>query len=97
MGYTESISYQKYCDCVITDSGGIQKEAYILQKQCFTLRSETEWNETLQNGWNTLIFDNLFEISSILQHKPYDDVYVDHIYGNGLAAEEITAIIKKHI
>lgn len=94
MGYTESISYQKFSDCVITDSGGIQKEAYILGKQCITLRSETEWTETLHNGWNTLVFDDLTQIPNVLQGKPGD--YIDGVYGDGHAAASITEIIRNH-
>ncbi|GBL35697.1 UDP-N-acetylglucosamine 2-epimerase homolog [Filimonas sp.] len=94
-GYVESIAYQKYSDCVITDSGGIQKEAYMLGKKCITLRSETEWTETLQNGWNTLVFDNLSQIVTFLQQQPGE--YLGPIYGDGKAAAEITELIKKHI
>jgi UDP-GlcNAc3NAcA epimerase len=93
--YADSISYQKYSDCVISDSGGIQKEAYILEKQCITLRSETEWTETLHNGWNTLVFDDLNQIETVLKHKPTN--YVAGIYGDGHAASEITAIIQKYL
>lgn len=93
--YADSISYQKYSDCVITDSGGIQKEAYILGRQCITLRSETEWTETLANGWNTLVFDDLAQLKSVLQQKPGE--YIPDIYGNGHAAAEITEIIVKHL
>lgn len=95
MGYTESISYQKYSDCVITDSGGIQKEAYILGKKCITLRSETEWSETLQHGWNTLVFEDLTQIEPILMKKPGN--YIEGIYGDGHAAKQITEIIQQFI
>jgi UDP-GlcNAc3NAcA epimerase len=95
VGYTESISYQKYSDCVITDSGGIQKEAYILGKQCITLRSETEWTETLKNGWNTLVFEDLTQIKTVLQTAPGD--YPGNLYGDGHAAEEITEIIRRFV
>ena len=94
MGYTESISFQKFCECVITDSGGIQKEAYILGKQCITLRSETEWTETLHSGWNTLVFDDLTQIPAVLNRKPGE--YIDGIYGDGHAANSITDSIRTH-
>lgn len=95
MGYVESISYQKFSDCVITDSGGIQKEAYILGKKCITLRSETEWTETLKNGWNTLVFEDLTLIKSVLE-SPLGE-YIENVYGDGQAATEITEIIRKFI
>lgn len=94
-GYTESIAHQKFCEAVITDSGGIQKEAYILKKQCITLRSETEWTETLTHGWNTLVFDDLPQIPLILQRQPGE--YVNNMYGNGQAAEEITQLIRQYL
>jgi UDP-GlcNAc3NAcA epimerase len=95
MGYTDSISYQKFSDCVITDSGGIQKEAYVLEKKCITLRSETEWTETLQNGWNTLVFNDLSQIKNIIEEKPGKSL--GPIYGDGHAAEEITNIIVSNL
>lgn len=93
--YVDSVSYQKYCTCVITDSGGVQKEAYMLGKKCITLRSETEWVETLHNHWNTLVFDNLEDIYNALLTKPIN--YIENMYGDGHAAEEIVELIEKHL
>lgn len=95
MGYTESVSYQQHASCVITDSGGIQKEAYILRKQCITLRSETEWTETLVNGWNTLVFDDLSLIKTSLDTTP--GTYIENVYGDGKAAITITSLIEKNL
>lgn len=55
VGYIDFICLQQNSYKIITDSGGIQKEAYILKKPCITLRSETEWTETVASGWNLLI------------------------------------------
>jgi len=95
VGYLDSVSYQTYSDAVITDSGGMQKEAYMLKKKCITIRSETEWIETLHGGWNTLVFDDLSTIPQIIQEKPID--YQDNIYGDGHAAQEIVNHILAHL
>jgi UDP-GlcNAc3NAcA epimerase len=94
-GYLDSISYQTFADCVITDSGGIQKEAYILKTRCITLRSETEWTETLEGNWNTLVFSNLDEIPTKLK-EPLG-THSELLYGNGNAAAEIVALIQAHL
>jgi UDP-GlcNAc3NAcA epimerase len=95
VGYIDCLSYQSGASCVITDSGGMQKEAYMLQRKCITLRSETEWNETLRERWNILVYDNIETISSLVHEMP--GIYVDGMFGDGNAAAIIVNLIKKHI
>ncbi len=91
VSYFELIKLQKESKCVITDSGGVQKEAYMLRKKCITLRTETEWVETLINGWNTLIYDNLQDIARVIEESPRG--YIPDLYGNGKAALQMAKII----
>lgn len=95
VSYLESISYQNFSSCVITDSGGVQKEAYALKKKCITIRTETEWSETLKNGWNSLAFDDLSKIKYLIQEKPGQ--YIENLYGDGNASDSIVNIIKRFI
>lgn len=63
-GYLDFITLEHASNRIITDSGGIQKEAYILRKPCITLRTETEWVETVEEKWNLLISPTDQEIVS---------------------------------
>lgn len=64
LGYLDFIVLEYYSKRIITDSGGIQKEAYILKRPCITLRSETEWMETVEEKWNLLISPSDTEIAT---------------------------------
>ncbi len=87
VGYLHSVSYQQFASAVITDSGGMQKEAYMLRKPCITLRSETEWTETLTNEWNVLVYEDIETIPKKLNRTIGS--YKERLYGDGHAAEEI--------
>ena len=64
LGYLDFITLENFSKRIITDSGGVQKEAYILQKPCITLRTETEWVETVHEKWNLLVNPNENQIAS---------------------------------
>jgi UDP-GlcNAc3NAcA epimerase len=65
--YKDNLEFLCRSSGLITDSGGMQKEAYWLQKRCITIRKETEWPETLKFGWNHLCFENLESMNQMLQ------------------------------
>lgn len=91
VSYFENIGLIKHSQAVITDSGGVQKETYFLKKKCITLRSETEWVETLNNNWNHLVFNNLDTIQDHLDIMP--GVFVEDYYGKGQAAQVMAEVI----
>jgi UDP-GlcNAc3NAcA epimerase len=94
-GYVDNVSAMTFADCILTDSGGIQKEAYMLRKKCITVRSETEWIETLDGGWNTLLFENLESLQQVIHQEPTN--YKEGIYGKGDAAKLIVETILKEL
>lgn len=97
IGYIDSLQYQKFSNCVITDSGGMQKEAYWLKRKCITVRSETEWIETVNGDWNTLVFDQLSNLKLALEKIPKEDLYDNSLYGDGSSAKLITDKIHSYL
>lgn len=92
LGYLDFVNLQSKSLKIITDSGGIQKEAYILKKPCITLRSETEWEETVNSGWNLLINPNeITEFSNSIENFNPDGNY-SNIFGENVA-EKMMQII----
>jgi UDP-GlcNAc3NAcA epimerase len=83
MGYLDFIAVEHFSKRIITDSGGVQKEAYILKRPCITLRTETEWTETVSEKWNLLIdpSDNSIceKILSFIPPDTYSDVFGENV------------------
>jgi UDP-GlcNAc3NAcA epimerase len=96
--YLDMVTLEKNSKAIITDSGGIQKEAFFYKIPCFTLRDETEWPETVNSGWNTLITPLRNEMpQTILNNFDYGDEMVDEIYGDGDAAFKLVNITKDFV
>lgn len=88
LNYSELIHAVLQSQRVITDSGGLQKEAYILGVPCTTVRSETEWPETLENDWNVLCFSNLDALVEIAFRATPAKPGTPH-FGTGHAASHV--------
>jgi UDP-N-acetylglucosamine 2-epimerase len=96
LGYLDMLALTSQSLAVMTDSGGLQKEAYYLSVPCITLRSETEWTETVKAGWNIIVDTDVKKIQSAvtqiaavrkLPHLP--------IYGDGTTSRAITAALSR--
>ena len=82
---------------VMTDSGGLQKEAFFFNKHCLTLRDETEWVETVASGWNQLVGANKADIVSAFESRRTPSMNEISPYGDGNAASKILNILKSAI
>lgn len=91
LGYLDMVRLVSSCRRVLTDSGGLQKEAYWLRRPCVTLREETEWTETVQAGWNTVAGTDEVRIRAALA-ADFPSAHPD-LYGDGHAAERIAAVL----
>lgn len=92
VGYIDMICLENNAKKIITDSGGVQKEAYWLKIPCITLRNQTEWVETVENGWNTLIDIKKEKIINAIKKFNPEKKQQKH-FGNGDTAKKIIKII----
>jgi UDP-GlcNAc3NAcA epimerase len=92
VGYLDMLSLERNARRIVTDSGGVQKEAYILGVPCVTARGETEWTETVDAGWNTLAGDDPERLlEAVLQPPPEGER--PPVFGDGHAADRIVELL----
>jgi UDP-N-acetylglucosamine 2-epimerase len=92
LGYLDFLVLARHARAVLTDSGGVQKEAYLLATPCVTLRDTTEWVETVAAGWNTLVDLDRAAALAALERPPPDGERPD-LYGGGRAGERIRDLV----
>jgi UDP-GlcNAc3NAcA epimerase len=96
--YTAMLSLVKYGDCVLTDSGGLVKEAFLLKTPCVTVRTTTEWPETIEAGANVLVDAAPVTIEAAVNKMKTISINPAVMpFGDGTAAKQIAAFIGKNV
>jgi UDP-GlcNAc3NAcA epimerase len=93
VSYGTTVALLRDAAALLTDSGGMQKEAYFLSVPCVTLRDETEWVETVELGWNVLTGADTARIVAAAAAPPRGDTHPD-VYGDGHAAAKMVAVLE---
>lgn len=96
VGYLEMIKLMTHARKILTDSGGVQKEAYMLRVPCITMRENTEWVETMKDGGNVLVGADYKKIKDAILN--FEGIKVKgNIFGDGNAANKIGKILKNNL
>lgn len=101
VGYLDMILLETTSKIILTDSGGVQREAYFFSKPCITLRDETEWTELVESGWNVvcplndhqMILDAAYKSLQLNTQKLLKPAF----FGDGKSAEKIVACLRENI
>jgi len=94
LGYLDFMHMEANARLIITDSGGVQKEAYFAGVPCVTVRPETEWVETVDAGWNRLLWDNPEDLALLVNNRWWPDEQLT-LYGDGNASARIAEYLSK--
>ena len=94
VGYLVMVWLIDNCDMVMTDSGGLQKEAFFFKKPCITLRDETEWVELVKNRFNVLAGAREEKILELYTNFEFNDDFNMDLYGHGQASAQIIQALK---
>lgn len=96
VGYLDMLQLESNARRILTDSGGVQKEAYILKVPCVTLRERTEWVETVEDGWNILVgADKKRIVRAATEFAPTHPQ--SHVFGDGIASRRVVEMIENNI
>jgi UDP-GlcNAc3NAcA epimerase len=95
LGYLDFTALLHHARAVMTDSGGVQKEAYLAGVPCVTLRPSTEWTETVEAGWNVLVDLDAGAAVRALEREPPAER--PPLYGDGRAGERVVAALARRM
>jgi len=93
VGYLDMLLLEQHAKLILTDSGGMQKEAYFFKVPCVTMRPETEWIETVETGWNEVVGADRKKIVKAGRSFNTDNPH-PALYGDGSTAEKIVAVLQ---
>ncbi|MEN8147889.1 MAG: UDP-N-acetylglucosamine 2-epimerase (non-hydrolyzing) [Campylobacterota bacterium] len=96
VGYLQMIWLIKNSSLIMTDSGGLQKEAFFFKKPCITLRDETEWAELIKHNFNILVGADEQKIVSAYQSHQFNNNFNIDLYGNAQASSKIVQTLKDY-
>jgi UDP-N-acetylglucosamine 2-epimerase len=94
VGYLDMLQLERQARLILTDSGGIQKEAYIFAVPCVTLRPETEWIETVEAGWNVLVDADPVRLRAAVCEQQWPQTPPPPVFGDGTASRRIVALLQ---
>lgn len=94
MGYVDMLYFSSHAKKIVTDSGGLQKEAYIMDTPCITVREQTEWVETLAGNHNILAHLDTADIVDKIENTQIDQTVKQNYYGNGDAAMRLLKVLE---
>lgn len=95
VGYLDMVRLESGSKKIVTDSGGVQKEAFFLAKPCITMRDETEWVETVDNGWNIIVGADASRIKDAIETFNPTQERKNH-FGDGTASQQMVKWIKDY-
>jgi UDP-N-acetylglucosamine 2-epimerase len=96
VGYLDMLVLERNARLILTDSGGVQKEAYFFSVPCVTLRPETEWVETVQAGWNVLVDCDPRKIVEAIHRTDWPTGAPPALFGEGDSSRKIAEVLSNH-